>query len=311
MTKLNIREDGRLAESVDAKSGIYPITIITEGEGSSGVYTRELLQSTKAFDKGTKSFIDHPVDGAKPWERSLTKLSGKLAEDAHYVEEDGVGKLKANLKVDRKWIDFVEEYKDVIGVSVYIGAYGEEKNAAGKPIVEEFDDSDPYKSVDLVIAAGRGGRFDLAMESYRQIEETDTATPPVRTTTSEEISMEIEELAGKVDALTQLVESLTAALAAVSENVTAVQESLKPAEPVDVDEEQVVEALLESNLTKRSRKAVLEAVRNGAAVEDAIKDQKAIEDEFRAELKVQPGRVFEAAGSTKYETAEDLGKVLR
>lgn len=313
--KLEIREDGRLAESVDAKNGIYPITIITEGEGSSGVYTRDLLraaESAKTFDRGTKSFIDHPVDGAKPWERSLTKIAGKLAEDAHYVEEDGVAKLKSNLKVDKKYIDFVEEYKDVIGVSIYIGAYGEEQNSNGKTIIEEFDGADPYKSVDLVIAAGRGGRFDLAMESYRQIEETDTANPPVRTTTSEEIStMEIEELANKVDTLTQLVESLSAALTAVSENVTAVQESLKPVEPVDVDEEQVVEALLESDLTKRSRKAVLEAVRNGAAVEDAIKDQKAIEDEFRAELKVQPGRVFEASGSRKYESAEDLGKVLR
>lgn len=315
MSKLEIREDGRLAESVDAKSGIYPITIITEGEGSSGVYTRDLLhaaESKRDFNKGTKSFIDHPLDGSKPWERSLTKIAGKLDQDAYYVEENGVAKLKSDLKVDKKYIDFVEEYKDVIGVSIYIGAYGEEKNSNGKTIIEEFDGADPYKSVDLVIAAGRGGRFDLAMESYRQIEETDTATPPVRTTTSEEIStMEIEELAGKVDAQAVVLENLVKILEALSADVTAVQESLKPVEHEDVDEEQVVEALLESDLTKRSRKAVLEAVRNGAAVEDAIKEQKVIEDEFRSELKVQTGRVFEASGSSKYTSVEDLGKVLR
>lgn len=308
--KHEIREDGRLLESADAKSGLFPITIITEGTGSSGVYTRELLQSTNAFDKGTKSFIDHPVDGAKPWERSLTKIAGKLAEDAHYVEEDGVAKLKSTLKVDKKYIDFIEEYKDVIGVSIYIGAYGEKEDSNGLPIIEEFDATDPYKSVDLVIAAGRGGRFDLAMESYRQIEETDEATPPVRTTTSEEISMEIEELAKKVDQLTVVMESLSALFEGVDAKFDLLAESLKPGDPVEVDEEQVVESLLESGLTKRSRKAVLEAVRNGAAVEDAIKDQKAIEDEFRFELKVQPGRVFEAS-SGKYESAIDLGKVLR
>lgn len=309
-------EAGVLSEAVLAKDGSFPITIITEGVGSTGVYNKKLLEnSASVFPKGTKSFIDHPADPKKPWERSLTKLSGKLAEDARYVVEDGVGKLKSRLKVDKKYQEFVEEYKDVIGVSIYIGAYGDQTDASGKTIIEEFDADDPYKSVDLVVAGGRGGRFDLAMESYRQItedEETSTgesqvendgsALPPDRTPTSEDISsMEIAELAAKVDTLSTAVEALT-------QLVTPVAESLKPREnePEELDLTAVTEALIASSLTKNSRKVVLEAVRNGAVLEDAIKSQKAVEDEFRAELRVQEGYV-----QTDYQgDVLDLGKVF-
>jgi len=304
-------EQGRLSEATDAKNGIFPVTIISEGAGSSGVYSRELLESAAAngvFNKGTKSFIDHPKDASKPWERSLTTIAGTLVEDAQFVEEDGVGKLKSKLKVDSRWRDFVEEYRAVLGLSIYIGAFGEQ-DESGKTVVEEFDAEDPYKSVDLVVAAGRGGRFDLAMESYRQIEsslgnhpeETVPAIPPSRTTESKDISaMEIEELGKEVADLKAVVESFIT-------TASPILESLKPGEPVEVDEAEVVESLIESGLTKRSRKAVLEAVRNGAAVKDAISDQKAVEDEFRSELRVQEGFV---KGETIEGDALDLGKVF-
>jgi hypothetical protein len=304
-------EHGRLTEAIDADKSVFPVTIITEGEGSSGIYRREMLQeNTHAFPKGTKSFIDHPKDPTKPWERSLTSIAGKLVEDAQYVEEDGVGMLKSKLKVDSRWREFVEEYKDVIGLSIYIGAYGDNEEN-GKVVVESFDSEDPYASVDIVVAAGRGGRFDQAIESYRQIESSlgnkahesnDDVAPAHRTTQTEDISMEIEELAGKVDKLTEALEALTA-------SVTPVLESLKPREDEgEIDLEQVTEALVTADLTKRSRKAVLEAVRNGAAVEDAVKEAKADEDEFRAELRVQEGFV-EGSETFKGEVT-DLGKVF-
>jgi hypothetical protein len=302
-------EHGRLSEAVDADKSVFPITIITEGEGSSGIYRREMLQeNAHAFPKGTKSFIDHPKDPNKPWERSLTSIAGKLNEDASFVEEDGVAKLKASLKVDKRWREFVEEYKDVIGLSIYMGAFGEEDPDTGKLLVESFDAEDPYASVDIVVAAGRGGRFDTAIEAYRTIESSlgtthesnDDDAPAHRTTTSKDInSMEIDELAGKVDKLTE-------ALLAFAELATPVLESLKPRE--DVDLETVTEALVASELTKRSRKAVLEAVRNGAAVEDAIKEAVAEEEDLRAELRVQEGFVQGDGAFTG--SALDLGKAF-
>jgi len=305
-------EHGRLAEAIDADKSTFPVTIITEGVGSSGVYRREMLQeNAHAFPKGTKSFIDHPKDPTKPWERSLTSIAGKLVEDAQYVEEDGIGMLKSKLKVDSRWREFVEEYKDVIGLSIYIGAFGDEEEN-GKVVVESFDSEDPYASVDIVVAAGRGGRFDQAMESYRQIEnslgnntpeENGSGNPAEpHNPNTEDISMEIEELAGKVDALTE-------ALNGFITDATPILESLKPREDEgEVDLEQVTEALVASGLTKRSRKAVLEAVRNGAAVEDAVKEAKADEDEFIAELRVQEG--FVEGNETFKGEVTDLGKVF-
>jgi hypothetical protein len=306
-------EHGRLAEAnATSERGVYDITIITEGEGSSGIYKREMLEANAhVWSKGTKGFIDHPTDPNKPWERSLESLASKFIDDARYVEEDGVAKLKTRIKVREKYIDFVEEFKDTIGLSIFCGAYGEEDPATGKTVVEEFDAEDPYRSVDLVVAAGRGGRFDLAMESYRKIEnslpneeeeQNGSGNPAEPHNQSKEDShMEIEELAGKVDALTE-------ALSAFITDAKPILESLKPGEPVEVDEAEVVESLIESNLTKRSRKAVLEAVRNGAAVEDAIKEQKAVEDEFRNELRVQEGRV---QGDESFNgEVTDLGKVF-
>jgi hypothetical protein len=305
-------EHGRLSEAVDADKSVFPITIITEGEGSSGIYRREMLQeNAHAFPKGTKSFIDHPKDPNKPWERSLTSIAGKLNEDASFVEEDGVAKLKASLKVDKRWREFVEEYKDVIGLSIYMGAFGEEDPDTGKLLVESFDAEDPYASVDIVVAAGRGGRFDTAIEAYRTIESSlgtthesnDDDAPAHRTTTSKDInSMEIEELAGKFDVLTEALKGFIA-------DAKPILESLKPREDDgELDLETVTEALVTSELTKRSRKAVLEAVRNGAAVEDAIKEARADEDEFRAELRVQEGFVQNDGGFQG--SAVDLGKVF-
>ena len=302
-------EQGRLSEATGPDKSVFPVTIITEGAGSSGIYSRELLEnSAHVFSKGTKSFIDHPKDPTKPWERSLTTIAGKLVEDAQFVEEDGVGMLKSKLKVDSRWRDFVEEYKDVLGLSIYIGAFGE-KDDSGRTVVEEFDAEDAYKSVDLVVAAGRGGRFDMAMESYRAIEsslgnlseENDSGKPAESHNHKKDISMEIEELAGKVDKLTEALEALTSTW-------SPILESLKPGEPVEVDEAEVIESLVESGLTKRSRKAVLEAVRNGAAVEDAIKTEKEAIEELRKEL-----QEAEQPGYVQVESSKDIaeyGKVF-
>lgn len=314
---IQLVEHGRLEEAATSERGVYDVTLITEGEGSKGIYTREMLQANAGvWNAGTKSFMDHPKDITKPWERSLSTVVGKLHTDARYVEENGEGKLKAKLKVRKEYIDFVEEYKDVIGLSIFCGAFGEEDPATGKTMVEAFDGSDPYKSVDLVVAAGRGGRFDMAAESYRKIEaslpdeeeEHGSGNPAEPHNHKKDNSMEIEELAGKVADLATVVESLQETLSAVAENVTAVQESLKPADPVEVDESVVVEALIESGLTKRSRKAVLEAVRDGAAVEDAIAEQKSVEDEYREDIRVQEGLVRDDGSFTGDVT--DLGKVF-
>lgn len=309
MDTVKLYEQGTLVADKSA-DGTFPITIISEGVGSTGVYSREMLrENVDAFTKGTKSFIDHPKDPSKPWERSLTMIAGKLAEDAHYDESDGEAKLRSKLKVDKRWESFVEEYKDVIGLSVYIDAFGE-KNSDGKVVVEGFVKDDPYKSVDLVVAAGRGGRFDTAMEAYRTIENSlgdpteDGSGNPAKphNPSKEDSNMELEELAGKVDKLTE-------SLSAFVDAATPILESLKPREDDgELDYVAFDDAVVEAKLPKVSRKVVLEAVRNGAVIEDAIKEQMDLVESVREDLKVQEGFV---SGENSFSgSATDLGKVL-
>lgn len=308
MEKLKLHESGTLVAD-EAAEGVFPIRIITEGEGSSGIYSREMLQeNAKIFRSGTKSFIDHPKDPSKPWERSLTSLVGKLNEEAHYaVDDEGVAGLYSSLKVTKPGLrEWVRENLDVIELSIYSDAEGE-KNSDGKIVVERFVEDDPYRSVDLVVAAGRGGRFERAMESLHAIENStaeveDGSAPADRTTTSKENSdMELAELAEKVD-------KLTIALEAFVGSATPILESLKPAEVTEPITDEAVEAIAESGLPKTARKVVLEAVRNGAVAEDAIKDQKDFIEGLRQELRVAEGYV--SLNESVTGDALELGKVL-
>lgn len=308
MEKLKLHESGTLVAD-EAAEGVFPIRIITEGEGSSGIYTREMLEANAPiFRAGTRSFIDHPKDPTKPWERSLNSLVGKLNENAHYkIDDDGVAGLYSDLKVTKPGLrEWVRENLDIIELSIYSDAEGE-KNADGKIVVERFVEDDPYRSVDLVVAAGRGGRFERAMESLREIENSteeveDGHAPAGRTTTSKENStMELAELAEKVDKLSVALEAFVAAS-------TPILESLKPAEVTEPITDDAVEAIAESGLPKLSRKVVLEAVRNGAVVEDAIKEQNEYIDSVREDLRVSEGYVRTTDAVTG--NALDLGKVF-
>lgn len=318
MLKHKLTEQGRIVEAAGSDASVFDVTIITEGEGSTGFYSREMLEANSgAFPKGTKSFIDHPKDPGKPWERSLTNIAGKFVDDARFVVEDGVGMLKSRLKVDSRWQQFVEDYKDVIGLSIYISAFGEMDDETGKVVVEGFDSSDPYASVDLVVAAGRGGRFDNAVECYRRIESSlgesledkgQVTSVPDLNPSKKDFQMEIEELAGKVDKLAEALQGFIGSVSPLLESLKVSEEVVEPEAVETVDVEAVTEALITAGLTKRGRKTVLAAVREGAAVEAAIAEAKADEDEFRSELRVQEGYV--TPGSSFTGDVTELGKVF-
>lgn len=298
MTTRKLSEHGALVEA-KATNGVFPIRIITEGEGSSGVYSRELLESHADVFANRAMFMNHPKDADKPWERDVTSIAAKLGPKVEYREVDGVAGLYGQATVDDRWRSFVENYADVIGVSVYIAGDGKEQD--GKYIVESFDGSDPYASVDFVVAAGRGGRVERMLESYRQIEtsvETDNgaatadADSKEREQNMDELKALVEALASKIDGLdTKLVE-----MDAKVESVVKLSESATAADAAKVDALEVADKLAEAKLTESGRKRVLESVKSGAAVEDAIKTETSLRDEILAEARtaVIPGRVVES-----------------
>ncbi|MEO9246459.1 hypothetical protein ABDK96_02045 [Citricoccus nitrophenolicus] len=159
-----IREAGTLAP---AKSGPGKrlLTLITPGTGSSGTYSAEMLQRAaedKAFPRGTQGHIDH--DSAreqtdKP-EGSLRNLALYLTEDAYW---DGSA-LVAEAKIGTAWNQFVDDFHEILGVSINALAEVAEDGTVVSLI------PDPFNRADLVTVAGRGGRVGEAREAARVIE---------------------------------------------------------------------------------------------------------------------------------------------
>jgi len=299
MSTRKLAEHGALLESKNG-SGKFRVRIITEGKGSSGVYSRELLENYKDVFAGRPMFLNHPKDASKPWERDVRDIAGRISPQVEYAVEGGVAALYADVSVDARWRDFIAEYADVIGVSIYASGEGREED--GEYIVESFDGDDPYTSVDWVVAAGRGGRVERMLESYRQIEASvnettdDGAATAVPETHSEEINMEISELASKVDKLQESVDALAA-------SHTALAEALKPVEVAteETDLAAVVEAAVEAGLPKESRDVVVESVKNGVDPEKAIAAQKSLVESIRKSVEA----VVEAADAVQGRVVEN------
>lgn len=171
----------RIVEATKGKveskgKGIFRLKIINEGQGSSGYYTRELLENygTAVFTKGTLSYANHSTEEELYAGRDINKIVGKLNSDAVVEDdEDGKAALYAEYKVRPEWIDFVEEFKDSIGASIFVSGEMAEREVDGVKtmVVESLDADDPYKSVDLVAAAGRGGKVERMLEAYRATEQ--------------------------------------------------------------------------------------------------------------------------------------------
>ena len=116
------------AEAVTATAtpkgpGRVLLTIITPGQGSSGVYTPEVLEraaTEKVFPRGTQGMVDHPTltEGADRPEGSLHNLALVLTEDARW---DG-NALVAEARVRSAYRDLVDEFADFIGVSISAAA---------------------------------------------------------------------------------------------------------------------------------------------------------------------------------------------
>ena len=163
----HIREAG---EATRRGPGRILLTLITPGEGSSGIYSPEVLAlaaKERAFPKGTLGLINHPTpseDAERP-EGDLRNLALVLQEDAWV---DTRGALVAEAKVSSAWRDLVEDFHDAIGASIYAAA-DVSVNENGEKIVERIIPH-PFNRTDLVTVAGRGGRVEQLLEAARVIE---------------------------------------------------------------------------------------------------------------------------------------------
>lgn len=255
-----LRESGSRVEAKNLGNGIYEAKILQAGWGSSGYYSVDLLREhgPATFKAGRPCFANHPTEEEFAQGRDITKIMAKLVSDAEFREDDN--SLVAKIRVNEKWQPFVDEYMDVIGMSIFASGElteGEAEGRSGK-IVESFDPSFRYTSVDFVVAPGAGGKVERMLESYRAISEDANAS---ETPNRKDAGMTPEEIkAAVVEAITPLIAELKEAVKPAPAEDEPVVEGATAAE--------VAEAVREANLTAVTEKRVFAALPEGASLED-------------------------------------------
>lgn len=311
MTTKNLIESGNVLSEDPNEDGAWRVRLINEGQGSSGYYSADLIENYHSAFDGVISFLNHPVGG--PETRNFTEIAGRVVGETWVdTAEDGTKGVYANWKPDPDYKNKLETYRDQLGLSIYISGSGE-VDEDGVFHVKEFDREDPFRSVDVVIAAGRGGRFELT-ESVKQIYES-------RRSGSENSSGARQEETGKEIKM----DELKAALEALTVQVSALVSEKKNAEAaeaqVEADEAAVtsaiesyasrIEAIDKAELLPVQVESLRARAAKGEDVTEAIAEAKAIKEAAFASLSesqdAAPGRIVE---SRKVESAVDLGKVF-
>lgn len=205
-TTKHVLEAATLISAPD-EAETWKVRLINEGRGSSGVYSRSLLENYGHAFNDSISFLNHPQGG--PETRNFSEIVGRVVGET-WIEtaDDGTVGVYANWKPDSDYRRKLEEYKDRLGLSIYISGTGEVEDD-GQFHVKEFDASDPFRSVDVVIAAGRGGRFEESLKKIYEDRNDAASEKPGATVAREErklMDQEIKDaLSGIQNALNLLV----------------------------------------------------------------------------------------------------------
>lgn len=174
--KKRIAEAGTI--SVDASGTKFRVCLIREGKGSSASFPREFfVQENADALAGSLSFPGHPENIYRPENRNPLSAIGHIAEAAviEIDPETNLAGIWSEYNVAKSKATevgpYLAEYAHKLGLSIYIDTDGYVDEVTGTFVATRLDATDPYKSVDLVVAAGAGGKFDRAVEALRRITE--------------------------------------------------------------------------------------------------------------------------------------------
>lgn len=172
--KRHLLEAASLIGESAREDGAWKVRLISEGQGSSGFYSRELLENHYEVFNDILSFKNHPTGWDGPETRDFTQIVGEIVGET-WVEDDerGMAAITGWYLPDPEHKEKIERYKNKLGVSIYAMGEGEFDENTGNFRVTSFEE-DPYNSLDVVIAAGARGKF---LESMRKHYERQTKTP--------------------------------------------------------------------------------------------------------------------------------------
>lgn len=296
--KKHLLEAATLIGESAAENGTWKVKLISEGRGSSGVYTAQLLENHHhAFDS-VLSFKNHPTGWDGPESRDFTMIAGEIVGET-WVDADETGRkaIYGNYRPDPEYKEKIERYKDKLGLSIYIEGSGYVDESTGDYIVDWFNPEDPYASLDVVIAPGARGKFlESARKVYAKHEEAlANDRPGARQAEQKEITMDEElreALKGITDVLATLVAEKKSAEAAEAQ-VTADEAAVTSAVEAYAAN---VKAIDEADLLEPQRVELLEAAKSGVDLTARIEAAKKVKE-----------AAIEAAGRVTEGALRDFG----
>lgn len=163
---LPLRAGSQLRES-EGGGQRREVVIISEGWGSSGYYSSEVLKRDipRIFPVGTHMYLNHQTEreAMERPERDVSHLVGKIIETPRLA---GI-EMVAVAEIYQHWVEFIEAMASDIGLSIVAYGLSEEGSAGGRQgtiitgLTEGF-------SVDYVTRAGAGGKVGQLLESAEQ-----------------------------------------------------------------------------------------------------------------------------------------------
>lgn len=300
MTKTRIQENTGGLGTVEGKRR-WRSRIIAEGPGSSGYYSKEVLEAFGpiAFPAGTRMNIDHQSPSSE-WDQpagTLNTLAGILTSPAEWQESPKPG-LYANIEVSEKWAPFVEQFKDVIGLSIRAAATISESDvdeASGKPLVTAIT---PHvlNTVDFVTVPGADGRIIGAIESWYDTMSVDTVS---------DISQEEEKMV-TIDEIREAFEEVLGRF--VAEHFSAAEQQSEQDKARENAISDAFSKVIESGLTDVNQKSIIREFEADLTldVDTAIEKARVIEDAIRESVKPDVKEVVVDESRGRYDT----GKVV-
>lgn len=318
MTK-RIQESASIV--IDPTTKRFRVCLISEGSGSSADFERSFFVAENAERlKGALSFPGHPFDIDHPEHRDPLSAIASIGDEITIEEHNGKmgfwGEyIPAQSRPDVA--SYLMEYGTKLGLSIYSDSEGHE-SASGKWVAEALTADDPYRSVDLVVAAGAGGKFDRVAEALRLITEASATAEEKK-----ETPMDIKEVEGVVAAaiapLSKVVEGLVTALEgkATAELQAKVDESAvnKAVESRLGDYDKAVDLITEAKLTESQSASLRALAITGVDITPHIETAKQVLAEAKA-IANGTGKIVEnhiagsgPAGAMTYDVP-GFGKVV-
>lgn len=307
LEKRPIMEAASLVGESAREDGAWKVLIISEGQGSSGYYSRELLEQYHSVFDDVLSFTNHPTGWDGPEDRDFTMIAGEILGET-WVEDDerGMAAVYGWYLPDEAHRDKLERYKKKLGVSIFAFGEGEWDDRTGNFKVLEFAD-DPYTSVDIVLAAGARGKI---MESMRKTyaQRVENASADSAGVTEEEglSKMAEKDVLDAIGKLTVAVEALTESgkkEAQAEVDAEAIQTAVEAGVKAYAD---AIAAIDAAELLPSQEADLRDRAAKGEDITSAIESAKVIAKEARdaAGAQAKQTKVAESAQFSESEGAE-------